>query len=81
MNNVMPGYTRTARVAALAARTAELEGTAPDAEYATWESQIPMRRLGEPAEFGRAAAFLLSPAASFVSGAMLPVDGGMLRSL
>ena len=42
---------------------------------------IPLRRYGEPEEFGRAAAFLLSPAASFVSGAMLPVDGGMLRSL
>ncbi|MGA8246939.1 MAG: SDR family oxidoreductase [Nocardioides sp.] len=42
---------------------------------------MPLRRDGEPSEFGRAAAFLLSPAASFVSGAMLPVDGGVMRAL
>ena len=42
---------------------------------------IPLGRYGEPEEFGRVAAFLLSPAASFISGAMVPVDGGMLRSL
>ena len=54
-----------------------------DAEAARRRSiaSIPLRRYGEPEEFGRVAAFLLSPAASFVSGAMVPVDGGMLRSL
>ena len=44
-------------------------------------ARLTLRRDGEPAEFGRAAAFLLSPAASYITGAMLPVDGGMLRSL
>jgi 3-oxoacyl-[acyl-carrier protein] reductase len=43
--------------------------------------QIPLRRFGEPAEFGRVAAFLLSPAASYLTGVMVPVDGGALRSL
>jgi 3-oxoacyl-[acyl-carrier protein] reductase len=42
---------------------------------------IPLRRFGEPAEFGRVAAFLLSPAASYLTGVMVPVDGGALRSL
>ena len=52
-----------------------------DAARARWKEQIPLRRYGAPAEFGRVAAFLLSPAASFVTGAMVPVDGGMTRSL
>lgn len=81
VNNVMPGYTRTARVEALAARTAELQGTAPDAAYAAWEAQIPMRRLGEPAEFGAMVAFLCSVHASYTTGASIPVDGGWIRGL
>ena len=42
---------------------------------------IPLRRIGEPSEFGRAAAFVLSPAASYLTGTMLPVDGGALRAI
>ena len=42
---------------------------------------IPLRRYGEPAEFARVAAFVLSPAASFVTGSMVAVDGGLLASL
>ena len=42
---------------------------------------IPLRRFGEPAEFGRAAAFVLSPAASYLTGTMVPVDGGALRAI
>nr|MBA3524342.1 SDR family oxidoreductase [Geodermatophilaceae bacterium] len=41
----------------------------------------PLRRYGEPAEFGRTAAFVLSPAASYLTGIVVPVDGGMLRAL
>jgi len=59
-------------------RMRELDGYSPDPEAtrAANESRIPLRRYGTPEEFGRAAAFLLSPAASYLTGIMLPVDGG-----
>ncbi|MEU9050678.1 SDR family oxidoreductase [Streptomyces sp. NPDC048384] len=60
-------------------RVRELDGLSadPEATRAANESRIPLRRYGTPDEFGRAAAFLLSPAASYLTGIMLPVDGGM----
>ena len=76
VNGLLPGRVGTERVA-------ELDASTGDAEAAKAKSllQIPLGRYGEPAEFGRAAAFLLSPASSFVTGVMLPVDGGMLRTV
>nr|WP_296071233.1 SDR family oxidoreductase [uncultured Actinoplanes sp.] len=64
-------------------RNRELFEATGDAASAAAEvaASIPMRRLGEPAEFGRVAAFVLSPAASYLTGIMVPVDGGTLRSL
>lgn len=53
----------------------------PDPGRAAPIDTIPLRRYGAPEEFGRVAAFLLSPAASYISGSMIPIDGGMLRSL
>jgi len=76
VNGLLPGRISTERVAELDAAAED-----PEAARAASERTIPLGRYGEPSEFGRAAAFLLSPAASFVSGAMLPVDGGLLRSL
>ncbi|MEU0597335.1 SDR family oxidoreductase [Streptomyces sp. NPDC006393] len=59
-------------------RVRELDGLSadPEATRVANESRIPLRRYGTPEEFGRAAAFLLSPAASYLTGIMLPVDGG-----
>ncbi|MFJ6728955.1 SDR family oxidoreductase [Streptomyces sp. NPDC091281] len=60
-------------------RVRELDGMSadPEATRLATESRIPLRRYGRPEEFGRIAAFLLSPAASYLTGVMLPVDGGM----
>ncbi len=76
VNGLMPGLVDTERVAELNASAAD-----PAAARAASERAIPLRRYGRPDEFGRVAAFVLSPASSFVSGVMLPVDGGMLRAL
>lgn len=76
VNGLLPGRVETERVAELDAATAD-----PAAARIAAEAAIPLRRYGAPEEFGRAAAFVLSPAASFVSGVMLPVDGGALRAL
>jgi len=76
VNGLLPGRVGTDRVAELDAATGD-----PDAAKAAAVASIPLGRYGEPAEFGRAAAFLLSPAASFLTGVMLPVDGGALRAL
>jgi 3-oxoacyl-[acyl-carrier protein] reductase len=81
VNNVMPGYTRTQRVDELAARNAALRGTSAEAQLAGWEQQIPMGRLGQPAEFAAMVAFLASERASYTTGASIPVDGGWIRSL
>jgi 3-oxoacyl-[acyl-carrier protein] reductase len=76
VNGLLPGRVGTERVAELDASTGDAE-----ASRARAEGVIPLGRYGEPEEFGRVAAFLLSPAASYLSGVMLPVDGGALRSL
>lgn len=81
VNNVLPGYTRTQRVEELAGRMAESRGTTPAEAVAGWEREIPMGRLGEPAEFAAMVAFLASERASYVTGTSVPVDGGWIRSL
>ena len=76
VNGLLPVRIATDRVRELDA----LRGD-PDEARARLCEHIPLRRYGEPEEFGRAAAFLLSPAASYITGAMIPVDRGAIRSI
>lgn len=81
INNLIPGRIATDRVAHLDSLTAERTGSTPQAVRAASEARIPLQRLGTPDEFGAAAAFLLSPAASYITGTSLRVDGGAMRSV
>lgn len=81
VNNVLPGYTRTARVEELAGRIAERDGVSEADALARWEGEIPMGRLGRPREFAALVAFLASERASYITGTSIPVDGGWVRSL
>ena len=81
VNNILPGYTRTDRVEQLNAATAAREGIPADEVRRRSESQIPMRRLGEPREFAALAAFLVSERASYITAQSIAVDGGWIRAL
>ncbi|MFQ5889610.1 MAG: SDR family oxidoreductase [Gemmatimonadota bacterium] len=76
VNNVLPGYTATARLADLMARTAERRGMDPASVEEEWRAGIPLRRFAEPREIAAVVGFLASPGASYLTGVNLPVDGG-----
>lgn len=81
VNNVLPGYTRTERVAELNAARARTEGVEIEEIQRRIEAQIPMRRLADPGEFGAMVAFLASERASYITAQSIAVDGGWIRSL
>ncbi|HXP18068.1 MAG TPA: SDR family oxidoreductase [Streptosporangiaceae bacterium] len=74
VNGLLPGPIDTGRIR-------ELESGDSAQVRAERSKAIPLRRYGTPEEFGRVAAFVLSPAAGYLTGAMIPVDGGMLRAI
>ncbi len=81
VNNILPGFTRTQRLEAIIANTAESnKKSAADVEK-EMKQETPMKRFGEPVEIAAVAAFLASPSASYVNGTSIPVDGGRTGSI
>jgi 3-oxoacyl-[acyl-carrier protein] reductase len=81
VNHLVPGRIDTSRARSLDAANAGRAGITPEEQHGRSVATIPLGRYGEPAEFGRVGAYLLSPAASYITGATLQVDGGMLRGI
>ena len=81
VNNVCPGSTMTDRITKLAANRAEKEGRPASEIIAEDAAKIPMGRHGTPEEFGNVVVFMASPAASYVTGVTIQVDGGAVQSL
>lgn len=81
VNNVLPGATNTARLDGIIAGKAKKQNISIEQAAANEKSIIPMQRFGEASEFANAVAFLASPAAGYISGINLPVDGGRTSCL
>ncbi len=79
LNSILPGWTETERVTELMTARAAVNHSTAEEEARKQSELSPLGRLGQPEEFANAAAFLVSPAASYITGVMLNVDGGMYK--
>lgn len=80
-NSILPGWTTTERVEELIQSRASQNQTTPAQEYKKEVNECALKRMASPEEFANVAVFLLSPAASYMTGAMIPVDGGTVKGL
>lgn len=81
VNSILPGWTSTARTQSLLEKWSQDNDSSAESEMEKINQTIPLGRFADPKEFGKVAAFLLSPAASYITGAMLQVDGGINSGL
>ena len=81
VNNVLPGATRTERLEQILTADAAKHGITREAMATQMQTAIPMRRFAEAGEVAAAVAFLASPAAAYITGINIPVDGGRTKSL
>jgi 3-oxoacyl-[acyl-carrier protein] reductase len=81
VNGVMPGRIATARIQQLDSGRAEREGTSEDEVRAEWIGKIPAGRYGRPEELGALVAFLASEQASYITGQLIAVDGGLIAGV
>lgn len=80
-NSILPSWTETGRVVNLMSARAKAAGTSPEIEREKQGGESPFKRMATPEEFANAAVFLVSPAASYITGVMLSVDGGMYKGI
>jgi 3-oxoacyl-[acyl-carrier protein] reductase len=80
VNSILPGWTSTERVTEIMKGRAQKQGITAEEAAKAQGASTPLGRMGEPEEFGNVAVFLCSPAASYIHGAMIPVDGGAIRA-
>jgi 3-oxoacyl-[acyl-carrier protein] reductase len=81
VNNVLPGFTATDRLADIVKNASKRFQKTEEEAAAFMRQLVPSRRFAEPEEIANAVAFLASPAASYINGINLPVDGGRTKSL
>lgn len=81
VNNVLPGFTNTSRLEEIITKRQAAQQISREEIEQQFRNQVPLRRFAEPAEVAAAVAFLASPAAAYINGVNLPVDGGRTKSL
>jgi len=81
VNNILTGYFDTERISELNKKKAEQMGIPVDKVRKAMEEQVPVKRIGDPQEYGYLVAFLASDKASYITGTNIPIDGGLLKSL
>ena len=81
VNNILPGFTSTQRLSSLIENIAKRGNTVVDIVELNMKEEVPMKRFADPSEIAAVAAFLASPAASYVNGVSIPVDGGRTGSI
>ncbi|MDV7140256.1 SDR family oxidoreductase [Maribacter sp. TH_r10] len=81
VNSVLTGYFDTERIAQLNAKKAEQLGIHENEVLAEMETRVPVRRIGDPKEYGYLTTFLASDQAAYITGTQIPIDGGLLKSL
>ncbi|MBD1259517.1 SDR family oxidoreductase [Maribacter polysiphoniae] len=81
VNSILTGYFNTERIEQLNAKKAEQLGISEDDILADMEAKVPVRRIGDPKEYGYLVTFLASDNAAYITGTQIPIDGGLLKSL
>ena len=81
VNNILPGATNTGRLQEIIEKKAAGSGKSEEAVIAAMQSSIPLQRFADPEEIGAAIAFLATPAAAYITGVALAVDGGRLKNM